>query len=412
MTSDPTAAFCPSSDTKPRVRVSIRFVTSRFFAPALLLSLPLLTIGCPSDDDGNGSTSDGTGPTSTDPTTAGPGDATMTTMSTATTTSTTTDPTTGTTTDPTTGLADSTDTSASATDSGSGTDSGSDSGSTGSAGFCEPMLAPPGACDIAEPPPLPLGWAAAGSWSPPSGPDDVLGEPPSAGGFIPMPDGGGGPPIECSIFQQDCPAGEKCMPWANDGGSNWNATRCTPLDPMPDPIGAPCTVEGSGVSGIDSCDVGAMCWNVDDFNNGTCVEMCSCSPVNPICNTPDTACAIANDGVIAVCLSACNPLDPSTCPASEGCYPVGDLFLCAPDASDAGGADGDQCFNINACDPGLACVGAAALPGCFGGVGCCTPMCEVGDDTPCGAGTSCTSWFVAGQAPDPCWDDLGVCVAP
>jgi hypothetical protein len=49
---------------------------------------------------------------------------------------------------------------------------------------------------------------------------------PSAG-FIVDPDGGG-PSIECDQWAQDCPPGEKCMPWANDGGSSWNATRCFP----------------------------------------------------------------------------------------------------------------------------------------------------------------------------------------
>ncbi|MEX1364969.1 MAG: hypothetical protein AB1Z98_17710, partial [Nannocystaceae bacterium] len=34
------------------------------------------------------------------------------------------------------------------------------------------------------------------------------------------------PPPQCSLFAQDCPDGEKCMPWANDGGDAWNATIC------------------------------------------------------------------------------------------------------------------------------------------------------------------------------------------
>ncbi len=39
------------------------------------------------------------------------------------------------------------------------------------------------------------------------------------------------------IWAQDCPEGEKCMPWANDGGGSWNATRCSPLDPNPSAVG-------------------------------------------------------------------------------------------------------------------------------------------------------------------------------
>src|SRR5262245_15971404 len=48
----------------------------------------------------------------------------------------------------------------------------------------------------------------------------------SSGGamFVERPDGGGS--NECDVWAQDCPPGEKCMPWANDGGSSWNSLRC------------------------------------------------------------------------------------------------------------------------------------------------------------------------------------------
>ena len=38
---------------------------------------------------------------------------------------------------------------------------------------------------------------------------------------------------QCNPFTQDCPEGEKCMPWANDGGGSWNATRCSPISDNP-----------------------------------------------------------------------------------------------------------------------------------------------------------------------------------
>jgi hypothetical protein len=79
-------------------------------------------------------------------------------------------------------------------------------------------------------------------------------------GFISNDDYGGGQTYECDLWKQDCPPGEKCMPWANDGGGSWNATRCTPLAEDPRQPGEPCTVEGSGVSGRDDCDIRAMCW--------------------------------------------------------------------------------------------------------------------------------------------------------
>src|SRR5690606_38571371 len=48
-------------------------------------------------------------------------------------------------------------------------------------------------------------------------------------GFVGDPDVGGGGG-ECDVFAQDCPKGEKCMPWANDGGGSWNATTCSPVE--------------------------------------------------------------------------------------------------------------------------------------------------------------------------------------
>ena len=52
-------------------------------------------------------------------------------------------------------------------------------------------------------------------------------------GFIYGAPDGGGISFECDLFEQDCPPGEKCMPWANDGGGAWNATRCSPVADNP-----------------------------------------------------------------------------------------------------------------------------------------------------------------------------------
>ncbi len=76
--------------------------------------------------------------------------------------------------------------------------------------------------------------------------DDGTGSP-----FLVSPDGGGSV-IACDLWSQDCPPGEKCMPWANDGGNTWNATRCTPIDDDPRSVGEPCTVvESGGVSAAE-----------------------------------------------------------------------------------------------------------------------------------------------------------------
>jgi len=235
-------------------------------------------------------------------------------------------------------------------------------------------------------------------------------------GFIQDPDGGG-VNIECDVWAQDCPEGEKCMPWANDGGSSWNATRCSPLDPNPAQIGDPCTVEGSGVSGIDNCDIASMCWDVDpETNEGTCVAFCSGSEANPVCEDPMTQCVIANEGTLILCLPNCDPLGQD-CPEGQACYPIDDSFACAPDAGGEMGAYGEGCEFLNVCDPGLFCANPDAVPNCAGAAGCCSEFCDLSDADPdsmctgAAGGQICTPWYEEGQAP-PGFESVGACAIP
>ena len=228
-------------------------------------------------------------------------------------------------------------------------------------------------------------------------------------GFIVRPDSG---LPECDIWMQDCPMGEKCMPWANDGGGSWNGTTCTEIVNSPDQVGDPCSAIGSGTSGMDTCDRRQMCWNVDpDTNMGTCVGFCMGSEMMPNCPDPDTACSISNGGVLALCLALCNPLDPDDCADGEGCYPSGPFFFCSPDASGDTGASGDTCEFLNDCNPGHMCVGAEEVPGCPT-ANCCTAFCEIGNDFPCLDGQTCIPWYdPPSDAPDPCLEDVGVCLS-
>jgi hypothetical protein len=236
-------------------------------------------------------------------------------------------------------------------------------------------------------------------------------------GFIMEPDGGGAM-MECDVFAQDCAEGEKCMPWANDGGSAWNATKCSPLDPNPAQVGDPCTVEGSGVSGIDNCDSAMMCWDVDpETNMGTCVAFCTGSAADPMCEDPTTVCIIANEGVLALCLPGCDPL-LQDCVEGQACYPVNEDFACAPDASGPDlGVYGDPCEYINACDPGLFCANPDVVPGCAGAAGCCSEFCDLTDAAGAmqcmgqGGGQDCTPWYAEGQAP-PGYENVGACAIP
>ena len=226
------------------------------------------------------------------------------------------------------------------------------------------------------------------------------------------------PPIgECSVWDQDCPAGEKCMPWANDGGAAWNSTICTPVAGDPGQSGDECIVEGSGVSGIDTCDQSLICWNVDpETSIGQCLAMCTGSEQNPVCDDPSTACVIANDGVLILCLPQCDPL-LQDCGDGQACYVSDDSFVCVPDASGPElGAYGDPCEFTNACDAGLLCAGAVAVPDCDS-ASCCTEFCDLGADEPdamCSGqsdGQICISVFDEGSTP-PGADDFGFCALP
>lgn len=114
---------------------------------------------------------------------------------------------------------------------------------------------------------------------------------------------GGDNPFACDAWAQDCPQGEKCMPWADDGGDVWNATRCTPLEPSPAQNGDECTVVGGVASGVDDCDISSMCWNVDaNTGLGVCVAFCGGTQDAPTCEDPATVCMIDGSGALNLCL--------------------------------------------------------------------------------------------------------------
>src|SRR5687768_4646140 len=156
----------------------------------------------------------------------------------------------------------------------------------------------------------------------------------------------------CDPFAQDCPDGEKCMPWANDGGDDWNATRCSAIEARPAQVGEACVVQDSAVSGVDDCDLGLVCAFVDPTTlEGTCVAMCGGSQADPICARGDT-CLIAFDGVITLCLPACDPLLDDC--ALGTCVPdEDDGFVCfvAGDAI----APGEACEELHDCGPSASC---------------------------------------------------------
>lgn len=148
----------------------------------------------------------------------------------------------------------------------------------------------------------------------------------SCGGFYGgCPVDGGGVSYECDVFMDGCNEGEKCLPWANDGGEIWNASRCVPVDVNPVEPGEPCVVEGSAVSGIDTCVTGAMCFYVDPkTNEGVCLEVCSNSEEAPVCL--EGTCVVQYDGALPLCFETCDP-KVASCIDGEACEPVADEAL-------------------------------------------------------------------------------------
>ena len=222
------------------------------------------------------------------------------------------------------------------------------------------------------------------------------------------------PSSECSLWDQDCPAGQKCTAWATDGDT-WNALKCVPVAEDPKGVGEACTVEGSAVSGIDDCELGAMCFDVDpETNEGTCLAFCLGSESAAVCPDALTRCNVADEGVLSLCIPICSPL-LQDCDEGEGCYPIGDSFSCAPDA---GGPDagvyGETCEFLNVCDPSLFCDDPGGVPDCVGPIGCCNAFCDLSvadPDATCpdaAQGQTCVAWYEPGTAP-PGLQDVGRC---
>jgi hypothetical protein len=234
--------------------------------------------------------------------------------------------------------------------------------------------------------------------------------------FLATPDQGSRS-FECDLFAQNCPAGEKCMPWANDGGSAWNSTRCSPIADGAGQEGDACTVAQNHASGIDDCGLGLMCWDVDETGTGYCENMCTGSPENAICEDPHEVCPLSADGLILLCKDTCDPLAQDCPDAQDVCYPYRETWICAPDASGELGLYGDPCEYISACDEGNVCLGAAAFGDCAGAVGCCSALCNVNEEAAnamCAAldpAQSCIPWYQPGLAP-PGLESVGVCALP
>lgn len=224
-------------------------------------------------------------------------------------------------------------------------------------------------------------------------------------GFVPDDSDFGGV-SECDPFMQDCPDGEKCVPYGSTGG-NWDANKCVLV--MGDGVeGDPCTY-GGVVEATDSCGAGLHCWDVMDVDGqpqGVCTAFCSGSADNPTCN-PGTSCLIANDGSINLCIVTCDPLQQD-CGSGLACFWANNDFNCIFTTQDI--PLGDPCGFINDCVAGTGCLAAEVMPNCNGSA-CCGAFCDLSDPTCMQQGTECSAFFEEGMAP-PGYENVGVCILP
>lgn len=209
----------------------------------------------------------------------------------------------------------------------------------------------------------------------------------------------------CDVFAQDCPEGEKCVPYSEGGGIPWDAVKCVPLMGNVHP-GGPCSAMDGG---LDDCAEGAICGSTD----GICIELCGGSPEAPTCKDPEKfICAFAGANVFSFCVRKCDLL-LQDCADDELCLPFAGGAECVPDASGDAGQTFDFCKFVDECDKGLFCIEPASAKECaVKDGGCCLPFCDLSDpDVVCpGAGQLCESIY-DGMAP-PDHVNVGVCTLP
>ncbi len=223
---------------------------------------------------------------------------------------------------------------------------------------------------------------------------------------------------ECSIYEQDCDAGEKCVPYSDQADLIPDDIRCCPIVGNENlQAGDTCTVEDYFGSCLDNCGVGTFCLDIDGDGQGTCQPTCGGSAQNPEC-LPNETCFIYFTGV-PMCFPTCDPL-AQNCPSDQGCYPDeaesgGTGFICLPTVGVSGNY-GDYCWLLSNCQPGFVCVTSDFQPGCDGLVGCCTALCDASEEDNCSTfdpGVECVPWYLNGEMPPSvALEDVGVCVIP
>jgi hypothetical protein len=230
--------------------------------------------------------------------------------------------------------------------------------------------------------------------------------------------------FECDPWLQDCPEGEKCVAWNNDGGGAYPlATRCIEVARAPKGLGEPCTGGDFLSLGKDDCEVGARCWSWaagaagwPEEEQRVCVPLCAGCPDAPEC-PEDHLCiswkgaSDSNEPALNLCAHPCDPLADDACSTNATCVYWPDrecAFSCGP-LSPSPLSQGEPCEAVNMCEQGSACIYAGTFGPACGATKCCSAFCDPNDpgaDATCDAltpGQSCVP-LCAGEGGAP-----GVC---
>jgi hypothetical protein len=213
----------------------------------------------------------------------------------------------------------------------------------------------------------------------------------------------------CDPYTQDCPDGEKCVPYASSGDS-WDEFKCV-LVTGDQATGEPCTY-GGRVEATDDCDELGGCWSVQDIEGeaiGTCHAFCMGTPDDPVCPA-NSSCWISGSGIPAYCIPTCDPV-AQDCGPGLGCYYQGGDFKCLVGTQNI--PAGEPCGYTNDCAPGLICSATEVLPACNGSA-CCALFCNLDlGDAQCDAtpGTTCQS-FYENDPPPAGLEHVGICIVP
>lgn len=216
----------------------------------------------------------------------------------------------------------------------------------------------------------------------------------------------------CNGFHQldpECPDGQKC---SLDGSTSY--TRCVDIVDDPKSMYEPCTVMGDSISGLDDCDLGLICWYVDERGHGTCFGLCDGSYEDCNCADPKAPWpAFCQECAVGFCFPRCDPF-LQDCPEGQSCIPDAGIVVCVLDASGDAGAVNDPCEFANECDEGLVCSPTAtASSNCDpNATGCCQPFCNTDEMQPCpNPDQSCIQYFPDEDAPSGL-ENLGICGIP